>query len=189
MKTAFIIHGFNGDTVYTFGPSLKSFLEAKGYYVIMPSFPIRSDASYIKWSKILDEDKEYLSSDSIVIAHSIGNPFFIKYISQNNLKVGTYISVAGFCDLFTVPEREDLNRAFIDFAVNDSQIDYTKKTIPNKFSLYSDNDHVIPLNILKNFISKMGSSPIFIKGVGHMGNRDNISSLPQIESIINKLGL
>ena len=31
MKTAFIIHGFNGDTTYTFGPSLKKFLENKNY--------------------------------------------------------------------------------------------------------------------------------------------------------------
>ena len=28
MKTAFILHGFNGDTSYTFGPALKDFLEA-----------------------------------------------------------------------------------------------------------------------------------------------------------------
>lgn len=187
MKTAFIIHGFNGDTTYTFGPSLKKFLELKGYSVIMPNFPIRSDASYLKWSIILDNYKDYFNSDTIVIAHSIGNPFFIKYLSQNHLKVDTYISVAGFCDLFTVPDREDLNKAFIDFAVNNKQIDYCKNSISNKFSLYSDNDHVIPFNILKSFIQKINSTPVFIKGVGHMGNRDNISRLPQIEEIIDSL--
>ena len=42
-------------------------------------------------------------------------------------------------------------------------------------------------NILENFISKIDSTPVFIKGVGHMGNRDNISRLPQIEEIINKI--
>lgn len=187
MKTAFILHGFNGDTTYTFGPSLKSFLESKGYTVIMPSFPIRSEASFEKWSKILDEYKSKFDSETIVIAHSIGNPFFLKYIYSNNLKVYAYISVAGFCDLFKVEEREDLNKAFVDFSVNNNEIDYLKDSVLHRFSLYSDNDHVIPFDILKSFISKINSTPVFISGVGHMGNRDNISRLPQIEEILNKI--
>lgn len=187
MKNAFIIHGFNGDTTYTFGPSLKDFLEGKGYTVIIPNFPIRSDASFKKWSLILDKYKEYFNLETIVVAHSIGNPFFIKYLCKNNLKANTYISVAGFCDLFKVPDREDLNKAFIDFAVNNDEINYLKHSVKNKFSLYSDNDHVIPFEILENFVKKINSSPVFIKGVGHMGNRDNVKSLPQIEDIINNL--
>lgn len=189
MKTAFIIHGFNGDTSHTFGPSLKCFLEKKGYNVIMPNFPIRSEASYLKWANIFNDFKNYLDSESIVIAHSIGNPFFIKYLCENKLKVNTYISVAGFCDLFKVPDREDLNNAFIDFAVNNAEIEYCKDSIPNKFSLYSDNDHVIPFDILESFINKIKSSPVFIKGVGHMGNRNNITRLPEIEKIIDNLNL
>ena len=114
MKTAFIIHGFNGDTSYTFGPSLTSFLEEKGYKVFLPKLPIRLEASYEKWSKILDEYKEYFNEETIVVAHSIGNPFFIRYLNNNNLKCKLYISVAGFCDLFKVPDREDLNTAFVD---------------------------------------------------------------------------
>ena len=189
MKTAFIIHGFNGDTTYTFGPSLKNFLEKKGYTVIMPNFPIRTEATYSKWANILNTFINYLNSETIVVAHSIGNPFFIKYLSENKLKINTYISVAGFCDLFTVPDREDLNNAFINFAVNNEEIEYFKNSICNKFSLYSDNDHVIPFTILKNFITKIESSPVFIKGVGHMGNRDKITRLPQIEEIITNLKL
>ena len=187
MKTAFIIHGFNGDTSYTFGPSLTSFLEGKGYKVFLPKFPIRSEASYKKWSKILDEYKSNFNKDTIVVAHSIGNPFFIRYLNTNNLESKLYVSVAGFCDLFKVPDREDLNNAFIDFAVNDENIEYLKKHVPYRFSLYSDTDHVIPFNILESFINKIDSSPIFIKGVGHMGNRDKITRLPQIEKIIESI--
>lgn len=187
MKTAFIIHGFNGDTTYTFGPSLKEFLEEKGYKVFIPTFPIRSEASYQKWSSILDNYKENFNSETIVFAHSIGNPFVIKYLYENKIQINSYISVAGFCDLFTVPDREDLNKAFIDFAVNNEEIDYCKNTIKHKFSFYSDNDHVIPFNILENFIHKLESSAVFIKGMGHFGNRDNISELPQIENIFKQI--
>lgn len=187
MNNAFIIHGFNGDTTYTFGPSLKKFLEQKKYNVIMPKFPIRQEASFDKWSKILDNYKQFFDENTIVVAHSIGNPFFIRYLNNNNLKTKLYVSVAGFCDLFKVPDRDDLNNAFVDFAVSSKDIEYFKKNVKYRYSLYSDNDHVIPFNILESFVDKIQSNPVFIEGVGHMGNRNNISRLPQIEKIIESL--
>lgn len=187
MKTAFIIHGFNGDTSHTFGPSLTSFLEENGYKVFLPKFPIRSEASYKKWSNILDEFKGYFNEETIVVAHSIGNPFFIRYLNNNNLKCNLYISVAGFCDLFKVPDREDLNTAFVDFAVSKENIDYLKGNVKHRYSLYSDNDHVIPFNILESFIKQIKSTPVFIKGVGHMGNKSKIKRIPQIEKIIESI--
>lgn len=187
MKNAFIIHGFNGDTIYTFGPYLRDELEKRGYNVIMPNFPIRSDAKYSVWASILDNYKKLFDENTIVVCHSIGNPFIIKYLSENKLKAKLYVSVAGFCKLFTVPDREDLNKAFIDFQVNEDNINYCKSNIQHRYSLYSDNDHVIPFDILKNLIDNLNSNPIFISGVGHMGNRDNIHQLPQIIKIVDAI--
>ena len=187
MKYAFILHGFNGDTLYTFGPSLKEYLEKKDYKVIAPNFPIRSEATYAGWSKVLDEYKNYFGQNTVVVAHSLGNQFFIKYLKDNNLEAKAYISVAGVCDLFEVEGREDITKAFIDFAVNDKHLNYLKKHVPIRYSLYSDNDHIMPFNLLESFISKIDSRKVFIKGVGHMGNRDNIHRLVQIEDIIDSL--
>ena len=187
MNTAFIIHGFNGDTTYTFGPHLKEELEKRNYNVIMPSFPIRTDATYLGWASILNNYKNLFDKNTIIICHSIGNPFIIKYMSENNLKAKLYVSVAGFCKLFTVPNREDLNKAFIDFQVNEKNINYCKENIIYRYSLYSDNDHVIPFDILKDFINKIDSIPVFVSGVGHMGNRENITKLPQILDIVDKI--
>ena len=185
MKTAFIIHGFNGDTLYTFGPWLKNELIKRDYNVIMPEFPIRSEATYYTWSSILNNFISTFDNDTIIICHSIGNPFIIKYLSSNNLKAKLYISVAGFCDLLTVPDRDDLNKAFVDFQVDSKNIEYCKNTIPYRYSLYSDNDHVIPIDILKNFVLQLNSTGVFISGVGHMGNRNNIHNLPQITKILD----
>lgn len=189
MKNAFIIHGFNGDTTNTFGPALKDFLESIGYTVFMPNFPIRTEATFKGWSEILDKYKEHFNSETIVVAHSIGNPFFVQYLYNNNLNIKLYVSVAGFCKLFTIPDRPDLNNAFIDFAVNSKHLDYIKSNTMFRYSLYSDNDHVIPFDILEDFIKQINSTPIFIKGVGHMGNRNNTTHLPQIEDIIKDLNL
>lgn len=187
MKTAFIIHGFNGDTLNTFGPWLKNELEKYKYSVILPKFPIRAEASYEVWASILDDYISFFNEETIIVCHSIGNPFIIKYLSEKKLKVKLYISVAGFCKLFTIPDREDLNKAFIDFQVSKENIDYCRSNVPFRYSLYSDNDHVIPFDILKDFVEQLNSNPIFISGVGHMGNRDNIKKLPPITTILNNI--
>lgn len=187
MKTAFIIHGFNGDTTYTFGPYLKGELEKRNYNVIMPYFPIRSEASYLGWSSILNQYKNLFDENTIIVCHSIGNPFIIKYLTENNLKAKLYVSVAGFCKLFRVPDREDLNNAFIDFQVSEKDIVYCKNNIQFRYSLYSNNDHVIPFDILKDFIKELDSNAVFINNAGHMGNRENTTKLPQILDIIDKI--
>ena len=187
MNNAFIIHGFNGDTTYTFGPWLKKELEKRNYNVIMPKFPIRSLATFTGWSQILDNYKDLFNEETIVVCHSIGNPFIIQYLANNNLKSKLYISVAGFCKLFTIPNREDLNNAFIDFKVNKENIEYCKSNVKYRFSLYSDTDRVVPFDILEDFVRELNSTPIFIPGAGHMGNKENTSSLPQITKIIDNL--
>ena len=187
MKTAFIIHGFNGDTTYTFGPYLKVELEKRGYNVIMPNFPIRSEATYLGWSSILNNYKKLFDSDTIIVCHSIGNPFIVRYISENKLKAKLYISVAGFCKLFIVPDRDDLTNAFIDFKVSENDINYCIKNITHRYSLYSDNDHVIPFNILEDFIKELNSIPVFISGVGHMGNRISENFYPKIAKTISNI--
>lgn len=187
MQNAFIIHGFNGDTTETFGPYLKNEFEKRNYNVIMPHFPIRSEASYSGWSCVLDNYKDLFNENTIVVCHSIGNPFFIRYLYENALKCKLYVSVAGFCKLFSVPERDDLTNAFIDFQVSLAAIDYGKTNISYRYSLYSDNDHVIPFDILENFVQELNSTPVFIHGVGHMGNRNNIHELPQIVEIVDSI--
>ena len=187
MKNAFIIHGFNGDTTYTFGPWLKTVLEQKGYNVVMPEFPIRSEATYNGWSQILDNYIDLFDEQTIIVCHSIGNPFILRYIYQHQLSPLLYISVAGFCKLYTIPDRDDLNKAFVEFKVAPSNIEYCKNHIKYRYSLYSNNDHAVPFEILEDFIKQLNSNPVFIKGVGHMGNRNNIHSLPQIESILDSV--
>jgi len=173
----------------TFGPYLKRELEKRNYNVIMPNFPVRLEATYSGWATILDNYKNLFNEETIVICHSIGNPFIIKYLSENKLKAKLYVSVAGFCKLFTVPEREDLNNAFVDFKVDSSNINYCKNNIEYRYSLYSDNDHIVPFSILKDFVSELDSTPVFISGVGHMGNKSHIRELPQIVEIIDKIPL
>ena len=61
-----------------------------------------------------------------------------------------------------------------------------KSLVNNKYSIYSDNDHVVPFEILEFFYKIIDAKPILIKDVGHMGNHSGIEKLKEVIDIIDK---
>ena len=98
MKNVILIHGING--IPKIFEWLKNELDSRNIKTILMSFPPLEGVIYENWAKILDEYKDEITEDSTIVCHSIGNEFIIKYLTENNLKVGTYIGLAGFADVF-----------------------------------------------------------------------------------------
>ena len=80
MKNVLLISGFNGipKIFYYF----KNELEKQKYNVILPDFPVRDEITIEGYFDIFDKYQSYFNENLIVVAHSIGNPMFIKYISK-----------------------------------------------------------------------------------------------------------
>ena len=78
MKNVLLIHGFNGiPKIFEY---FKEELEKKDYSVIIPNFPIREEITVDSYLVILDNYKDIFNENLIVVAHSIGNTMFVKYI-------------------------------------------------------------------------------------------------------------
>ena len=184
MKNIIMIHGYNGiPKIYHW---LKQELEMKGYHVIMPEFPAKEGVVYNIWSKILDHDKKEFNSKTIVIAHSIGNEFIIKYLVENRINIDLYISLAGFGECFEWEDKPDLNRAVKEFLIDGKEIETFKNLVKNKYSIYSDNDHIVPFEILERYPRTIESNPVLIKGIGHMGKKSGLETIPEVLDIIEK---
>ena len=184
MKNVLLIPGFNGipQVFYYF----KQELEKLGFNVIMPEFPVKEEISVETYFNVLDNYKEYFSNDLIVIAHSIGNPMFIKFISKNKFKIGKYISLAGFSKEFVNDGKEVLNEKVKLSTLSEKELNDGKILIKEKYSIYSNTDHIVPIGILEQYCKDIESIPIQLNDVGHMGKKSNISELPKvIELIIN----
>lgn len=184
MKNIILVHGYNGiPKVYEW---LEKELKKLGYNVLIPNLPPREGVIYEKWKNIFNDYKKYISNDSIIVAHSIGNEFIIKYFNENNLKSKLYISLAGFSEYFEWEDREDLNRACKNFIVNQNELNYFKNAIINKYSIYSDNDHIVPFDILERYPNSINATPILIRNIGHMGKKSGLEELPKVVEIIIK---
>lgn len=182
VKNVLLIHGFNGiPKVFKY---FKEELENKGYNVILPNFPVREEITIDRYFKVFDEYRELFNENLIVIAHSIGNPMFIKYISQNNYKIGKYISLAGFSKAYYNERRDVLNEKVKLTILTDKEKEDTIKLINERYSVYSDNDHIVPFELLESYCTDIRSKSILINNIGHMGNKSGLETLPEVIDLI-----
>ena len=185
MKKVVILHGYNGFPLVL--EWLRDELNKIDYNVLMPKFPKAELCRYGSWKSVLDQYIDFFDEDTIVVAHSMGNSFIIKYLHEKNIKIKLYIGLAGFCDVFSVEGKDVLNEALADFPVSNDDIEYFKKNTIYRYSIYSDNDHIVPFEILENCYKKLDSNPLFIKNIGHMGKKSGLEKLPQIIDIIKNI--
>lgn len=184
MKRVFLLHGYNGiPKIYEW---LKEEIEKLGYNVIIPQFLPREGVIYEKWKEIFDKYKKYIDSDNIIVAHSIGNEFVIRYFNENDINVKLYISLAGFSEYFEWKDKEDLNRACKDFLVSKGELRNFKKRCNKKYCIYSNDDHIVPFDILESYPKSIDGVPILIKGIGHMGKKSGLEKLPKVLDIIKE---
>lgn len=183
-KNVFLIHGYNGiPKIYEW---LENELKRTGYNVIIPEFEPREGVIYENWKKTFDNYRESINAESIVVAHSIGNEFVIKYFNENNLNAKVYISLAGFSKYFEWQDKEDLNRACKEFLVTESELENFKSRCSKKYSIYSDNDHIVPFEILQKYPKSIDAIPILIENIGHMGKKSGLEEIPKVVDIIKE---
>lgn len=182
MKNVLLVHGFNGiPQIFEY---FKEELEELGYNVILPEFPVREDITVEGYFKIFDRYKQYYNENLIVVAHSIGNPMFIKYISKNSYKIGKYISLAGFSKDFFNEGKDVLNEKVKLTILSDQELNDVKNLINEKYSIYSDSDHLVPFELLEQYCKDIDSVSIPMKDIGHMGKKSGLTELPKVVELI-----
>lgn len=187
MSNLFIIHSYNADTKESFGPYLAQKGKELGLDVVFPDFPIRKEADYYKWSKIMNQYllSGQLNSDSIIVAHSLGTHFIPKYLAEKNISIKLYISCAGFIN--DNSGRDDLQEVVNDFKPNDEEINKAIKLIEHRYSIYSNDDHMNPQEELEYYADSFQAEKVFIPNVGHLGKRSGIKELPEAIEVIRNI--
>lgn len=88
-------------------PWLQQQLNIHGVLSQTPEIPEPYNPDYEKWKEIFEQFK--IKEDTTLIGHSCGAGFIVKYLSENNIKVGKVVLVAPWIN----SQRED-NIAMFD---------------------------------------------------------------------------
>lgn len=141
MKRAIIIHGYNNKSEFEdinrpspsndhWMPWLQRKLLLNGIEAQTPEMPGFYEPNYEKWKEMLDRFTP--DQDTILVGHSCGGGFLIRWLTENNHKVGHVVLVAPWLD----PEKI-IDPNFFDFTIDKNISAKTKKLTV----MYSTDDH------------------------------------------------
>lgn len=185
----FILHSLNGDTLKMWGQDIKEVYEKNGINVFMPEFPIRAESKYEKFKEIL---KDYiyngtLNNYSIVIAHSIGNAYFVRFCKELNYIPKAYIAVApGACYEYPSSRSDYIVEVKKQAYLNKDSLEYVKNMNSIKYCLYSDEDDK-NLEKFTRFIEDTKSKGMYLKYYNHFDGYHRIYKIPELNEIIDKI--
>lgn len=152
MKNAIIIHGMPSKEDYfspvgdaesncQWIPWLQKQLIIKGILAQTPEMPDPYEPEYKKWCSVFD--KFDISEETILIGHSCGGGFLVRWLSENKRNVGKVILVAPWTD----PDKE-LSTGMFDFTI-DAEVLSRTKGLSVMYSLDDDEVIIKTINELK----------------------------------------
>ena len=141
MKTAIIIHGmpdkesyFNSESDSQSNshwlPWLQQQLNINNILTQTPEMPEPYNPNYEKWENIFKQFK--IDENTILIGHSCGGGFLLKYLSENNIKINKLILIAPWVN---VPKEYD-----VEIFENLKLDKYLYKKVINDIKLFNSTD-------------------------------------------------
>ncbi|MFA6446268.1 MAG: alpha/beta hydrolase [Candidatus Paceibacterota bacterium] len=152
MKTAIIVHGWPSKEEYfkTKGPSpsnrhwlpwVQHQLIIKGVLAQTPEMPDAYLPVYEKWKSVFERFD--VDEDTILIGHSCGGGFLVRWLSENKVRVGKVVLVAPWLD----PVKE-LDTGIFDFII-DSDIAGRTAGLTIMYSTDDEKTILETINLLK----------------------------------------
>ncbi len=186
MKTAIIIHGYNNKSEYldTSRPSasndhwipwIQRQLLLNGIEAQTPEMPGFYQPNYEKWREALE--KFGVDENTMLVGHSCGGGFLVRWLSENNVKVGKVVLVAPWLD----PE-EKIIPNFFKFEINP---DISAKTADLTIMYSTDDDPSIlkSIEILKAKLKNVKFKEYHDKGHFVLGDLKT-EKFPELLSIL-----
>ena len=157
-------------------PWIKKMLEEKGIKTQVPLMPEPWKAEYQKWKN--EFDKLDINENSILIGHSCGCSFLVKWLGETKQKVKKLILVAPW----KIAGSGGAEKGFYDYKINDSI-----KSMVNEIIIFtSNNEELDGKKSAKIFGDALNSEIIELKNKGHFTLNDMGSEeFPELLEKIN----
>lgn len=168
MKKAIIIHGMPSKESYYIAdadaqsnchwlPWIQQQLIVKDILAQTPEMPFPFEPKYEEWLGIFEQFK--IDEDTILIGHSCGGGFLVRWLSENNIKVGKVVLVAPWIDTF-----KTLKTGFFNFIIDKNIVQKTNGIII--FSSDNDDEEILDsVRLLEKEIIDIKHR--ILKGKGH----------------------
>ncbi|MDO8443884.1 MAG: alpha/beta hydrolase [bacterium] len=163
MKTFFIFHGTGGYPEENWFPWLKEQLEKENCEVIVPQFPTPENQTPESWFKVLDQYRDKLDANTILIGHSLGGSFLLRILESLGSPVKAAFLVATPIGIPPIVNWSG------DKPFTGHPFDWAKiKKNSKHFAVYhSDNDPYVGFENGRQLAKNLGVELTFIPNSGH----------------------
>ena len=170
-----LIHGYGGASDNHWFPYIQGELEKIGVEVFAPQMP--EDHTPEKWSPILEELKEKINENTILVGHSLGCPAILNLLPKLEKTVFGTIFVAGFGKKFE-DGSEDAQKC--NEFVKDIAWKKVRKNAGHIKIIASTNDPAVPVDVSVH-LGVMLQEPVhFYDGAGHFCESDGYEKFPKL---------
>lgn len=184
MRNVLIFHGTGGHPKENWFPWLKEKLEEKySCKVFIPQFPHPRDYPLSDWLKVLEDYKQYINEETILIGHSLGGLFLLRVLEGLENPVKSAFFVAAPVGIRPIRFYESDNK-FSGFNFDWKKI----KKGAKYFAVYhSDTDPYVSLGNGEELAKKLGVKVTFIPDAGHINAEAGYTKFERLLEDVGKV--
>lgn len=167
-KNVIIVHGSNSteresklgppENERHWKPWLKRELELRGYEVSNELYPRDWNPNYKSWKKVFEKNE--INEETVLVGHSAGTAFILRYLNENKKKVNRVVLVA--------PSVIRGGKYLHLSKLKDFEFDSSLKKYFNELIIfYAENDDEDIINSSKKVHKTLGGKLIELKNRGH----------------------
>ncbi|MBI2044575.1 leucine--tRNA ligase [Candidatus Pacearchaeota archaeon] len=157
---------------------IKKILEEKGIKVFAPNMPEPWGSTYMAWKKEFEKISNNINENSILIGHSRGTAFLVKWLGETGKKIKKLILVAPW----KIADKK-YKESFYDYKINDSVRSQVKDIV-----IFTSNDEEKDgKKSAKVFHDSLGGKLIELKDHGHYVLED--MGTKEFPELLNEISL
>lgn len=184
MKNAIILHGMSADLDVCFGIKLKEDLKKLGYQIYEPKFVLHPNITLKAWEGEMDKFKDAFNNDALLVCHSLGTMFILKYLTKNKLSCKLLITVAGG----TVEDPEDCKIPYLlPFLPQQDEFKWARNHCKNRYSIFNKDDDIWRAQDIAFYNKALKSIPVELPYGEHFGRKSGVKEIPEIIDIVKKV--
>jgi len=149
------------------------------YDVFVPNMPNKTNAQYNEWKIWFEKIIDKLNDNLILVGHSLGGSFLVRYLSENDLSR----KIKALFLISTPHDDQNLSEPLVEFNVQLS-LERLVKQCPKIYLINSKDDPVVPESELEKYKKELPNAEvIMLENRGHFWQEE----LPELVGLIKKI--
>jgi len=179
-----ILHGAYGHPQENWFAWLKQKLEARGVSCEVPTFPTPQGQSLQTWLATFKEKGKSIHSQTILIGHSLGAAFMLRWLEQQAVRIKAAILVGAFSGEVGVTKFDSLNHDFFS-----KPFDYPllRERCEHFFCYQGSNDPYVLKEQWESIAEPLQARKIRVSMGGHFNEAAGYRQFPLLLNHLNQL--